>query len=73
MIPAPIRRQLALAAGTELDVEVEGDVIHLRPSGGASLERRGRVLVITSPLAGEVPDHRDIRDERTDLLIDEEG
>lgn len=68
VIPAAVRRELALAPGTELEIELEGDSIRLRPIGGARLRRRGRVLIISSPLAGEVPDHRDLREDRVESL-----
>jgi len=64
VIPAKIRKALALAPGTELDCTIEGESIRLEPIGGAKLERRASRLVITSPLVGEVPDHREIREER---------
>lgn len=64
VIPAKIRKALALAPGTELDCTIDGESIRLEPIGGARLERRANRLVITSPLVGEVPDHRDIREDR---------
>ncbi|MCK6527244.1 AbrB/MazE/SpoVT family DNA-binding domain-containing protein [Myxococcota bacterium] len=64
VIPAAVRRELAIVGGTELAVEVEGGVIHLRPTGSAALARRGRRIVVRSALTGPVPDHRDVRDER---------
>lgn len=64
VIPAAVRRDLALAGGTELAVEVEGGAIHLRPMGNAALSRRGRRLVVRAALTGPVPDHREVREER---------
>lgn len=64
VIPAAVRRELALSAGSELAVEVRDGVIHLRPITSARLERRAGRLVIASPLAGPAPDHRDLREER---------
>lgn len=66
VIPAKIRKALALSPGTELDCVVEGDSIRLEPIGGAKVESRASRLVITSALVGEVPDHREIREQRLD-------
>ncbi|MFH1466033.1 MAG: AbrB/MazE/SpoVT family DNA-binding domain-containing protein [Pseudomonadota bacterium] len=64
VIPAAVRRELALAGGAELRVEVEHGAIHLCPVGGAVLARRGRRLVARVDLVGEVPDHRELREKR---------
>lgn len=64
VIPAKIRKALALTPGTELDCTIEGESIRLEPVGGARLHRRANRLVITSPLVGDVPDHREIREDR---------
>lgn len=64
VIPAAVRRELALAAGSELALDVQGGAIHLRPLASARLERRAGRLVVASPLAGPAPDHRDIREDR---------
>lgn len=64
VIPVAVRRELALAGGTELVVEVEGGAIHLRPAGQAALVPRGRRLVVRSALVGPVPDHRELREDR---------
>ena len=64
VIPAAVRRELALAAGSELALEVQGGMIHLRPITSARLERRAGRLVVASPLSGPAPDHRDLREER---------
>jgi AbrB family looped-hinge helix DNA binding protein len=64
VIPASVRRELALVGGSELVLGVEGGAIHLRPLARAQVERRAGRLIVTSPLSGAVPDHRDLRDER---------
>lgn len=66
VIPAEIRKALALGPGTELDCTIEGESIRLEPVGGAKLDRRANRLVITSALVGDVPDHRELREERID-------
>jgi AbrB family looped-hinge helix DNA binding protein len=68
VIPASIRRELALTGGTELSLTIDGGSLHLRPVARAPVEERGGRLVITSPLAGPVPDHRELREERADAL-----
>ncbi len=65
VIPAAVRRELALVGEAELVVDVHAGTIHLRPAGGAAVAVRGRRLVVRSALTGPVPDHRAIRDERT--------
>jgi AbrB family looped-hinge helix DNA binding protein len=64
VIPAVARRELALTGGTELAVAVEDGALVLRPQGRARLLRRAGRLVLASPLSAEVPDHRELRDER---------
>lgn len=64
VIPVAVRRELALVGGAELVVDVQGGTILLRPAGGAALAARGKRLVVRSALTGEVPDHRELRDER---------
>ena len=68
VIPARVRRALALAKGSQLELEVEDSAIRLRPVANARVEKRGQRLVITSPLVGPTPDHRELREERvTDI------
>lgn len=69
VIPAAVRRELALVAGTELVIEVLGGALHLRPAANANVSARGRRWVVTSPLVGAVPDHRELRDERDERLL----
>lgn len=69
VIPAAVRRELALAGGTELIVEVHGGALHLRPAARGGVTARGRRLVVTSALTGAMPDHRDLRDERDDRIV----
>ncbi|HZF09562.1 MAG TPA: AbrB/MazE/SpoVT family DNA-binding domain-containing protein [Thermoanaerobaculia bacterium] len=47
VIPAEVRKRLGLAAGTELEMVVEGFAIHLvRSVAGPELVRRGERLVV---------------------------
>jgi AbrB family looped-hinge helix DNA binding protein len=69
VIPAALRRELALGNGSELEIEVDGGAIVLRPVGGARPERRAGRLVVGGSLAGPVPDHRDLREESTERLL----
>ena len=73
VIPSAIRRELALVGGSEFSLSVEGGAIHLEPLAHAKVERRAGRLVVTSPLAGAVPDHRALRDERLDGLSGTKG
>ncbi len=68
VIPAAIRRELALVGGAEFVVAVEGGTVHLRPTCTASLASRGRLLVARGELIGAVPDHRELREERAVAL-----
>ena len=69
VIPAVVRRELALVGGTALLMDVEAGTIHLRPVESAGIVRRGRRLVIRAGLTGEVPDHRELREERLSRLV----
>jgi AbrB family looped-hinge helix DNA binding protein len=64
ILPAAVRRELALAAGTTLNLEVVDGAIVLRAAEGAHLVRRAGRLVVRSALVGPAPDHRDLREER---------
>ena len=64
VIPAGVRRELALVGGAEFVVDVQAGMIQLRPTARAALAKRGRRLVIRSALTGPVPDHRELREER---------
>ena len=68
VIPASVRRELALVGGAELTVEVDGDTLRLRPTGHAAVVQRERRLVVRSALTGPVPDHRELREERASGL-----
>ena len=53
VIPAEVRKQLGLAAGTELEMKIEGFTIRLvRSVAGPELVRRGERLVVR-PRAAE--------------------
>lgn len=69
VIPAEVRRELALTGGTELILEVDRGTICLRPAATGGVRTRGRRWVVTSALVGPVPDHRDLRDERASRLV----
>lgn len=69
VIPAAVRRELALVGGAELLVEVHGGAVHLRPASGAAVTSRGRRLVVASALTGPVLDHRQLREEREGRLF----
>lgn len=71
VIPAAIRRELALVGGAELLVDVQGGAIHLRPTAHAAVASRGGRLVVRSALAGPVPDHREIREQRDRRIVGE--
>lgn len=64
VIPASIRKELALVAGSELSIELVGDEVHLKPAGRAALVERGRLLLVDEPMVGDVVDHRELREDR---------
>lgn len=71
IIPAAIRRELALVGGAELLIDVQGGTIQLRPTAKAAVANRGGRLVVRSALTGPVPDHREIREERSKRIAGE--
>jgi AbrB family looped-hinge helix DNA binding protein len=71
VIPKPIRDDLGLDAGTELEVEKEGDAVMLRPNDHSPLlKRKGRVLVFAGGRAtGDMTDIiRKVREERDRMV-----
>jgi AbrB family looped-hinge helix DNA binding protein len=69
VVPQAMRKQLGLAAGTQLRVEVEGDRLILEPQRPDPVVREaGGLLILEGELADDIPDHRDLRAERTAKL-----
>jgi len=71
VLPKPLRDQLELAAGDELELESVGEAITLRPvRGGAQLRKKQGVWVFRSgePLSAATVEEtlRQVRDERDD-------
>ena len=66
LIPKPIRESLGLGAGTELTVQEQDDGVVLRPADpSAFLKYKGKILVFTGKLTGNVRDViRKQREER---------
>jgi AbrB family looped-hinge helix DNA binding protein len=65
VVPQAMRKQLGLAAGTQLRVEVEGDRLILQPQRPDPVVHEvGGLLILEGELADDIPDHRDLRAER---------
>ena len=57
VVPKAIRDRFALAPGAEMEMEVTGAGIHLRPlTAGSCLTQKGGILVCTSDLPVEAWD-----------------
>jgi AbrB family looped-hinge helix DNA binding protein len=67
VIPKDVRARHRLTAGARLLLVEEEDRLVLVPraSETATVERAG-ILVFRGALAGAIPDHRDLRNERLD-------
>ena len=62
VIPQDVRTRLGLTSGTELEIDVEGDVIRLAPvrtSGRTLLEVDG--LLVVAPVTGITTTDRDVQ------------
>ena len=65
VVPKPMRVNLGLREGSRLRVREEGDRLVLEPVGESSVPVDvDGVLVLRGRLAGELPDHRALREER---------
>lgn len=70
LIPKALREALSLSAGEQLEVDVEGGVIHLRPAARPVqvVEHHGRlVLASEQTITGDPVE--DMRDERTEEVL----
>ena len=65
VVPKPMRVELGLREGSRVRVREEGDRLVLEPvaESAVPVDVDG-VLVLGGRLAGEVPDHRAVREER---------
>jgi AbrB family looped-hinge helix DNA binding protein len=69
VVPQALRRQLGLVPGTQLRVELVGDRLVLEPQRpDPALREVGGLLILEGTPNDEVPDHRDLRAERTAKL-----
>jgi AbrB family looped-hinge helix DNA binding protein len=70
VVPKALRRKLRLVKGSRLRVTGEGGrlVFEPVPEECTAVEVNG-LLVIRGRLAGEVPDHRTLRDRRIEHLV----
>jgi len=69
VVPLPVRRRLRLTAGSRLRITEGPESIILEPEHDeARIEEEHGILVVGGRLAGNLPDHRDIRHERLDRL-----
>lgn len=67
VVPKDVRDRLALVAGHRLLLTDDGGRLVLQPIPEAPrLVVVDGVLVVADPLLGELPDHRSLRDERSD-------
>ena len=69
VIPAAVRRELALVGAAELAIDVTAGSIVLKPTATAVVAARGRRLVVRSALTGPVPDHRETRAQRAEANL----
>lgn len=70
LIPKAIREALSLGAGEQLEVEVEGGTLHLRPAARAVqvVEHHGRLVLDSAhPVTGDPV--QDLRDERMNEVL----
>lgn len=69
VIPKELRNRLRLRKGSRLRITEDGERLVLQPvPEQCPLREAGKLLVIDRPFEGEVPDHRDLRDERLDAM-----
>lgn len=71
VIPKALRDRLGLDPGTQLELEVDGRSIILRPQSNAPgcLREKEGLLVLSSRGDGEI-DHRPLREERLDRVAE---
>jgi AbrB family looped-hinge helix DNA binding protein len=69
VIPKRTRQRLRLTAGSRLRLEEDGERLMLVPEASepSVIERQG-LLIFSGRLVGEVPDHREVREERLGRL-----
>ena len=69
VVPLVVRKRLNLRNGSRLSLVADEDRILLEPERTESVatEREG-ILVLQGELAGEIPDHRRLREERVGRL-----
>lgn len=69
VVPLEVRKRLNLRNGSRLSLVADEDRILLEPERTESLAtERGGILVLQGELAGEMPDHRRVREERLGRL-----
>ena len=69
VIPRSVRVRHRLSAGAKLTLVEEDDRLVLVPRRGETVTaERGGLLIFRGRLAGEMPDHRTLREERLDRL-----
>jgi len=65
VVPQALRRQLGLAPGTRLRVDVEGERLVLDPEPpDPALREEDGLLIVETPVEGDILDHREVRAER---------
>ncbi|HXH21092.1 MAG TPA: AbrB/MazE/SpoVT family DNA-binding domain-containing protein [Dehalococcoidia bacterium] len=60
VIPRALRNRIGLAAGGEVEIEIEGAGIRIQPVAGGQLREEGGLLVISA--AGELIDDAHVRE-----------
>jgi AbrB family looped-hinge helix DNA binding protein len=69
VVPLPVRRRLRLVAGSRLRITEKHDSILLEPEHGEPrIQEEHGILVVGGQLQGDLPDHRDGREERLNKL-----
>lgn len=69
VVPLPVRRHLRLVAGSRLRITESRDSILLEPEHEEPrIQEEHGILVVGGQLQGDLPDHRDIRQDRLNQL-----
>jgi AbrB family looped-hinge helix DNA binding protein len=69
VVPLPVRRHLRLVAGSRLRITEGPESILLEPEyEEPRMQEKHGILVVGGQLQGDLPDHRDIRQDRLNQL-----
>jgi len=69
VVPMPVRRHLRLVAGSRLRItECPGSILLEPEHEEPRMQEKHGILVVGGQLEGDLPDHRDLRDDRLNKL-----